>query len=256
MIRGLYTSGLGMTAQMKSLDVISNNLANVNTTGYKKDKSIVSSFPEMLMSKMNDRDKFSAAAKPIGNVSLGVQVDEIYTNFSQGAFKKTDDQFNLAIQGDGFFTVTTPNGEERYTRDGSFIIDSSGQLKTQDGNFVMGEAGVVTLGEEFLSQAHETFIDGTGRILVDDRYIDTLNIVDFEEKSQLNKIGGNLYEGAGNAIPFNGRIMQGFLESANVNPVTAMVDLITVSRTYEANQKMIQVHDGLMGKAVNEVGRV
>jgi len=255
LIRGLYVSGIGMTTQMKRLDVISNNLANVNTTGYKKDKPIISSFPEMLMAKMNDRDKFSMAAKPIGRVTLGVRIDDIYTDFSQGSFVRTDDQFHMAIQGDGFFTVSTPNGDERFTRDGSFVIDAEGQLKTKEGNLVMGEAGVITLGDEFLTQAHQAFIDDAGRIIVDGEQIDALRMVSFEDNAQLRKIGDNLYQANEAVMPFNGSILQGFLENTNVNPVTAMVDMITVSRTYEANQKMIQVHDTLMGKAVNEVGK-
>lgn len=258
MIRGLYTSGIGMTTQMKRMDVISNNLANVNTTGFKKDEAILSSFPDILMNRINDNQNntnYTRKPIPIGNVTLGVQVDEVYTNFSQGSFVRTDEKFNVALQGEGFFTITTPNGEERYTRDGSFVIDANGQLKTQEGNFVMGEGGVVTLDEDFLTQIQEVFIDDNGRIIVDGEQIDTLRVVNFEDNNGLEKVGDNLYQGGGNPVPFDGKVMQGFVESSNVNSVTAMVDLITVSRAYEANQKMIQVHDTLMGKAANEVGK-
>ena len=134
-------------------------------------------------------------------------------------------------------------------------MSANGQLKTKEGNLVMGQAGVATLGEEFLTRAHEVFIDDGGRIIVDGEQVDALRIVSFEDQAALQKIGDNLYQGNGNVVPFNGKIIQGFLEDTNVNPVTAMVDLITVSRAYEANQKMIQVHDTLMGKAVNEVGK-
>lgn len=255
MIRGLYTSGLGMSTQMKRLDVISNNLANVNTTGYKKDDAIVSSFPEMLMSRINDTQNNINIPKPIGRVTLGTQVDEIYTNFTQGSFVKTDEKFNLAIQGEGFFVINTPNGEERYSRDGSFVVDANGQLKTQEGNSVMGQNGLVILGEDFLTQAHEVFIDDVGALIIDGEYIDNIRMVSFEDNNNLQKVGDNLYRGNDNPVPFEGRILQGYVENSNVNSVTAMVDMITVSRTYEANQKMIQVHDTLMGKAVNEVGK-
>lgn len=255
MIRGLYTSGLGMTTQMKRLDVISNNLANVNTAGYKKNDAIVSSFPEMLMTKINDTNNNVKIPTPIGRVTLGTQVDEIYTNFTQGAFVRTDEKFNLAIQGDGFFVINTPNGDERYTRDGSFVIDTNGQLKTQEGNSVMGQNGVLTLGENFLTQISEVFIDEGGTVNINGEYIDTIRMVNFEDNNALQKIGDNLYQGNGNQVAFEGKLVQGYVEGSNVNPVTAMVDMITVSRTYEANQKMIQVHDTLMGKAVNEVGK-
>lgn len=256
MIRGLYTSGLGMTTQMKRLDVISNNLANVNTTGYKKDDAIVSSFPEMLMTRINDTRNSVKTPTPIGRVTLGAQVDEIYTNFTQGSFVRTEEKFNLAIEGEGFFVINTPNGEERYTRDGSFVIDQNGELRTKEGNSVMGSGGVVTLGDDFLTQAHEVYIDNMGAIIIDGEHVDTIRMVSFEDNNNLDKVGDNLYQGNGNPIPFRGKILQGYIESSNVNPVTAMVDMITVSRTYEANQKMIQVHDTLMGKAANEVGKV
>lgn len=254
MIRGLYTSGLGMKTQMKKLDVVSNNLANVDTAGFKKDQTVVSSFPEMLMTRIQDTKNNVKVPTPIGNVTLGSQIDEIYTNFAQGAFKRTDETFHVALQGDGFFTIDTPNGE-RFSRDGSFVIGANGQLTTQEGNHVMGETGVITLGDDFLSQQREVFIDERGRITIDGDYLDTLRIVNFEDQSQLSKMGDNLYEANGQTIPFEGQVLQGFIESSNMNPVNAMVDLITVSRTYEANQKMIHVHDTLMGKAVNEVGK-
>ena len=266
MIRGLYTSGLGMTTQMKRLDVISNNLANVNTSGYKKDDAIVSSFPEMLMTRINDTKNINGAINnhdynnikipvPIGKVTLGVQVDEIYTNFTQGSFIRTDEKFNLAIQGEGFFVINTPGGEERFSRDGSFVVDINGQLKTQEGNLVMGDEGVITLDEDYLTQVHEVFVDDIGTIIIDGEYIDTIRMVSFEDNNSLKKIGDNLYEGTDTPTPFEGKILQGYVEGSNVNPVAAMVDMITVSRTYEANQKMIQVHDSLMGKAVNEIGK-
>lgn len=245
-----------MDVQMKKLDVISNNLANVNTTGFKKDTVVVSSFPEVLMHKMNDQKNNIPQPSPIGRVTLGAKIDEIHTNFSQGSFIKTDGIFNVALQGDGFFIVNTPNGDQRYTRDGAFVIGTNGQLQTQDGNIVMGADGPIELDEDFLTQSHESFIDDAGRIIIDGEHINTLNIVRFEDNGALQKIGDNLYEGNGNIIPFEGKVLQGFVEGTNVNPVMAMVDMITVSRTYEANQKMIQVHDMLMGKAVNEVGKV
>lgn len=243
-----------MKTQMEKLDVVSNNLANVDTAGFKKDEAVVSSFPEMLMTKIYDTRNNVKIPTPIGTVSLGVKIDEIYTNFAQGAFKRTDDVFHLAIQGDGFFTIDTPNGE-LFSRDGSFVINSEGQLTTQEGNHVMGESGIITLGDNFLTKQGEASIDNRGRIIIDGEYVDTIRLVNFEDLSQLKKMGDNLYEANGETIPFEGQVMQGFVEVSNMNPVNAMVDLIAVSRTYEANQKMIQVHDSLMGKAVNDVGK-
>lgn len=255
MIRGLYTSGIGMNTQMKRLDVITNNLANVDTAGYKKNDAIISSFPDMLMTKINDTRNNINMPTPIGKVTLGAQVDEIYTNFAQGSFVRTDEKFNLAIQGDGFFVVNTPNGDERYTRDGAFVIDMNGQLTTHEGNKVMGQNGVITLNDDYLTRINEVYIDDSGTVNINGEYIDTIRMINFEDNNALQKIGDNLYQGDNAQAPFQGTLIQGFVESSNVNPVTAMVDMITVSRTYEANQKMIQTHDNLMGKAVNEVGK-
>ncbi|NLI89576.1 MAG: flagellar hook-basal body protein [Epulopiscium sp.] len=255
MIRGLYTSGTGMKAQMRRMDVVSNNLANVDTAGYKKDEAVLSSFPDILMTRINDTRNNIKTPTPMGNVNLGTKIDEIYTNFSQGSFIRTDEKFNVALQGDGYFTISTPEGE-RFTRDGGFVLGPDGRLMTSEGNYVMGQAGIITLGNEFLAEGGEVFIDDNGRIMVGNNHVDTLRIVAFEDNSQLQKIGDNLYQSNANTIPFNGQVVQGFIESSNVNPVEAMVDLITVSRAYEANQKIIQVHDALMGKAVNEVGKV
>ena len=255
MIRGLYTAGLGMRTQMEKMDVVSNNLANVDTKGFKKDQAIVSSFSDVLMTRIQDSKNNVKVPKPIGRISLGVKVDGVYTDFTQGILVRTDEKFNVAIQGDGFIRVTTPAGEERYIRDGAFIVDEDGLLKTQEGNLVRGEAGVITLGAEFLTQISEVVIEDDGRILINGQQLDTLQMVSFEDNNSLQKVGSNLYQANAEAVPFEGRIVQGFLEGSNVNPVTAMVDLIAVSRTYEANQKMIQTHDNLMGKAVNEVGK-
>lgn len=255
MIRGLYTSGTGMRTQMQRLDVISNNLANVDTMGYKKDDTITSSFPDMLMSRISDTKNNIKRPTPIGNVTLGSRVDQIYTDFSQGALVRTDENFNVAIQGKGFFVINTPEGEERYSRDGAFIIGVDGQLQTQDGNHLMGQNGILTLNEDFLARGNEVRIDDNGDLIINGQFVDTIRMVDFEDHSTLDKIDDSLYQGNGDQIPFEGKLVQGFLEGSNVNSVAAMVDMITVSRTYEANQKMIQVHDMLMGKAVNEIGK-
>ncbi|MGL5677330.1 MAG: flagellar hook-basal body protein, partial [Cellulosilyticaceae bacterium] len=130
MIRGLYTAATGMNAQAKKMDVISNDLANVNTAGYKKDDVVISSFPEVLMSKIGGGN--ATPDGPIGRMALGVRVDEVYTQFSQGSLVKTDGLVDIAIQGDGFFVVETPAGMA-YTRDGKFSITADGMLVTKEG---------------------------------------------------------------------------------------------------------------------------
>lgn len=254
MVRGLYTAATGMNAQSKKMDVISNDLANVNTTGYKKDDVVMSAFGEVMLSKLGGGQS-TGPDGPIGKVSLGVRVDEVYTHFAQGSLIKTTGIADIAIQGDGFFVVDTPAGEA-YTRDGKFSITADGELVTQEGYAVRGENGPIELGEAFLDQGGELHFSENGQVMVNGELIDTLDIAVFADKRSLKKIDNNLLQSDSERIPFEGKLMEGFLEASNVNPVTAMVDMITVSRAYEASQKLIQIHDNLLGKAVNEIARV
>lgn len=253
MIRGLYTAATGMNAQAKKMDVISNDLANVNTTGYKKDDVIMSSFQEVLVSKVGGKDSHYTDG-PIGKMSLGVRVDEVFTQFTQGSLIKTDGIADIAIQGDGFLVVNTPAGLA-YTRDGKLSITAEGDVVTKDGYPVMGQDGPISLGETFITEGGDLKISEQGEVKVNGETIDVLDIANFEDTRLLQKIDANLLQTDAPRIPFEGKVIQGFVEASNVNPVTAMVDMISVSRAYEANQKMIQVHDNLLGKAVNEIAR-
>ena len=255
MIRGLYIAGTGMNVQTKRLDVISNDLANVNTTGYKKDEAVVASFNEVLTYRMKDMENNVSNNGAIGTMNFGARIDEIYTQFAQGSLIKTDGLVDVALQGDGFFTVETPTGVA-YTRDGKFSINAEGNLVTKEGYSVLGENGPIEIGEDYLNNGGKLTIGEKGEITVDGQAIDTLDIVSFADNRGLTKRDDNLYVASGQGEAFLGTVIQGYTESSNVNPVTAMVDMITVSRAYEANQKMIQVHDTLLGKAVNDVGRV
>lgn len=254
MIRGLYIAGTGMNVQTKRMDVISNDLANVGTTGYKKDIAVVASFPEMLTARIEDTQNHIPNDGNIGKMNFGAKVDGVYTQFVQGSVIKTDSPTNVAIQGDGFFAVQTPNGI-KYTRDGNFSISQNGELVTAEGYNVLGANGAISFGDAFLTSSSQLQIKNNGEVMIDNEIVDKLEIVAFQSNESLKKAADNLYEGNGARKPFEGSVLQGFTESSNVNSVTAMVDMIAVSRAYEANQKMIQVHDNLLGKAVNELGR-
>lgn len=255
MIRGLYTAAAGMNVQSKKMDVISNDLANVNTTGYKKDTTVISSFQDVLIKRMGDMQNKVPNNGTVGTMSLGARVDEVYTEFTQGSVISTSETMDVAIQGDGFFVVDTPAGEA-YTRDGNFSINQYGDIVTKEGYAVMGQNGPLSLGEDFLSEGGSVVIKADGQIYLGSSYIDTLDMTNFENKRALTKLDDNLYTSTDGRTDFEGSLLQGFLEASNVNSVTAMVDMITVARAYEANQKVLQTHDTLLGKAVNEVGRV
>lgn len=254
MIRGLYTAGTAMNVQLTRMNLVSNDLANVNTTGYKKDFAVISSFEEELLYRMNDIENNKSNNGTIGHISPGARVEDIYTQFTQAPFMQTGDLTNLAIQGEGFFQVQTPDGL-RYTRDGSFTINEAGSLVTKEGYAVMGHKGPIELGEEYLDQNTDIVIGRLGNVKFGLTTIDKLVLVKFEEPQALLKQGDNLYISEEEGIPVNSTIYQGYLEVSNVNAVEAMVDMITISRSYEMSQKMIQVHDQLLGKAVNEIGK-
>lgn len=255
MIRGLYVASTGMNVQTKRMDVISNDLANVSTTGYKKDTAVVASFPQILMQRINDRENHIPNDKTIGKFTPGARVVDTYTSFTQGSLTPSDGVVNMALQGDGFFVVNTTAGLA-YTRDGSFTVNNLGEVVTKEGYQVMGQNGGLTLGEDYLLTGGEVTLSEQGILSLNGKVIDTINIVAFEDNQALAKIADNLYQGDAAQTEFTGSVALGYLEASNVNPVTAMVEMITVSRAYEANQKMVQTHDSLLGKAVNDLGNL
>ena len=254
MVKGLYTAAMGMNVQAKRLEMISNDLANTDTTGYKKDVAVVSSFKEEYIKRLNDTENFVPNNGVIGKITYGAKVDEVYTDFTQGSVISTGLETDMALQGSGFFTVQTPNGVA-YTRDGNFYINQYGTLVTKEGYEVMGQDGPIELGEDYFTLGNKLVVQNNGDVYVGADYIDTLDIANFDDTKTLTKMNDNLFTATGERSEFTGSIIQSFLETANVNPVSAMVDMITVARAYETNQKMIQTQDSILGKAVNELGR-
>lgn len=253
MIRGLYTSAIGMITQMNNMDTITNNIANVDTTAFKEDKAIVQSFSEKMMKIFdNPEQKLIKRNNNVGKVTLGNFITEVYTDFSNGSFKETSGKYDFAIEGEGFFAIECVDGNiERYTRDGSFTVNSNGELVTKEGNYVLGDNGRIIIPNGEIS------ISENGYIYANGEFVDRLKLVNFENLDTLRKYGDNLYDKIDETIekPFNAKIIQGHLEGGNVNIVDEMVKLINVSRIYEVNSNMIQSHDTVIGKAVNELGK-
>ncbi|WZL73630.1 flagellar hook-basal body complex protein [Clostridiaceae bacterium 35-E11] len=357
MLRGLYTATSAMQTNGKRMDVITNNIANINTTGYKKDLVLSEAFPEVLIKKINSPLDFSAqeafegvevqqdnggyyvsakggyfrtqtmngvshqkelkfavnkdgylstyyrdqngnidtdegymvlgnkgpiyvgngaleinpqgqvmvggnvvdrlitftAPNVIGTLNAGVRMDKIQVNYEQGHPYQTDNQLDFTLKGPGFFQVQTPDGIA-YTRDGSFKLNNNNELVTSEGYAVLGKEGPVFIEGTKIS------VSESGVILADEVYMDQLDIVDITNIKDLRKQGDNLYRMAEQTTPqiqpFTGQVLQGFLEQSNVNPIKEMVQMITLFRNYESNQRMIKAYDDTIGKAVNEVGKV
>lgn len=243
-----------MLAETMRTDVIANNLANTNTTGFKKDQVVFRAHPEMNIHRFDDLVSVGPRKidpKPfIGVLGTGVQVVDVNTNFLQGSLKKTSNPLDIAIRGEGFFEIMTPQGR-RFTRDGSLVRNSQGYITTTSGYFLMGENGPITL-----PQGRDIKISSNGDIFVDDQYIDTIRTVVFQNRNQIIKEGDNLYRATGEPIAANVDIVHECIEVSNVNPVSEMVDMITAFRAYEANQKAIRTHDETLEKAVNDIARL
>ena len=257
MVRGLYTAYTGMINQQKRLDTVTNNLANASTTGFKREGLTSKSFDQMLTVKLNDLS-VPYLNEGIGKMSLGVKIGENYTDYSQGSFKETGNTYDLALAGNGFFTISYTdkkgNTSEKYTRDGEFTMDSEGYLRTLEGDYVQGEGGNIMIPVE----TSEVSIRDNGDIYADGEYVDSLRVVDFEDYNNIEKFGENLYNVVDGATETESTaaVKQGYLEMSNINVVKEMVEMITISRAYESNQKLIQTEDDMLDKSVNQVGKV
>ncbi|MCR5176212.1 MAG: flagellar basal-body rod protein FlgF [Anaerovibrio sp.] len=266
MWRGLYTAATGMITESCRTDVIANNLANANTTSYKRDDAVSSEFEPMLMHRIDDlsvkqRDvttfkgfSLNNGAPVIGELGLGSSVDEIVTDHSQGAFQTTGNTFDLAISGEGYFLVDTPQGQ-RYTRDGNFYRSANGRLVNVNGYNVLDDRGRPI---DIPAETADVVIGVTGNISADRVPVARIGLFQFEGgDAAMVKQGSNLYrapEGA-RRMNANGEIQQGILERSNTNVVSEMVNLIANYRAYEANSKAVVTQDTMLDKSVNEVGR-
>ena len=252
MIRGLYTAGTGMLLQRRLMENITNNITNADTTGYKKEYVVSHSFDDEMIRRINDNDPhILARTKIAGPLDMGTQVDQLYINFDTGSFEGTERPTDFALEGDVFFAVQTEAGE-RYTRCGAFYIDETGYLTDGEGNYLLGNNGPIYVG------GLNFHVSEYGDVTIDGRYVDSIRVASFADNGQLRKQGSNLYysleDPLAAANPY--KILQGYLETSNVDIAREMVDMITVYRTYESNQRMLTMIDEIVGKAVNEIGRL
>lgn len=255
MLRGLYTAAAGMMATETVTDTLASNLSNVNTLAYKGSKVNYQTFPEMMIQRINQNKQ-----QEIGSLTTGSKVYETYMSFAPGPIKQTGNTFDMAIQGQGFFTVSKGGGEPYYTRAGNFTINENGFLATMDGALVQGKLGNIQLSQD----GGPFTVNPQGEITGRTGVIDQLKIARFKDENTLQKASDNLYKASPNSTllpepltgqPLGYKINSGSLEESNVNPVAELVNNIQGLRLYEALQKNIHFHNDTLGKAVNEVGR-
>ena len=251
MVKGLYTAYTGMVHEQYRLDVVSNNLANATTTGYKAEGCTTQSFDEMYGIKTKDAT-VGHRNQYIGDLSLGAKIGETYRDWSQGSFESTESDYDFALSGQGFFSIsfTSKTGETStmYTRDGSFQMDKDGYLLTKDGDFVLGESGIIQIPTD----VKQLSVDETGAIYADNQYIDTFALVDFEDYDYLEMYGENLYIATDGATETEAEcsVIQGYLEASNINVVSEMVNMITIAREFESGQKVMTTIDDMLSKMV------
>lgn len=257
MLKGLYTAYTGMLNEQNRMDIMTNNLANASTVGYKKEGTTSQAFDDVLAFKIKDASENGNLSKRMGTISLGVKIGENYTDYSQGSYRTTGNALDVALDGPGFFTVqfTDKNDEmtTKYTRDGSFTIDTDGYLVTSDGDYVMGMNGRIKLNPVLKTQINELGVVSQNGIDVA-----TLRITDFEDYDYLRKYGENYYQPVQGSteIPGTAKVNSGFLEMSNVQVVREMVDMISITRSYEASQKLIQAYDQTLDISVNQIGKL
>ena len=266
MLRGIYTSASGMLTQQRVQEMKSNNIANTNTSGYKRDMSVKRSFPNMLISRINDGETLGPMGPEvdfqpvIGQLGTGVLFEETVKDFSQGPLIETGNTLDLALEGDGFFNVLGPGDEVHYTRQGALTLLGDGTLVNQQGYPILGTEGVIQLtGEE------EITVDTSGAVYEGDEFIDLLAFSTFDNPQGLTRAGENLLGETDESGPpidvmadeedMEGlSVRQGFVESSNVSAVKEMTGMINALRAYESNQRSIQGHDETLERAVNQIG--
>ncbi len=251
MIKGLYSAVSAMVMNANRQQVISHNIANLQTPGFKQILTTAQDFmPEQAV--YTNGNLQTSPIEFVGTLGLGTQVGQEFIDFGAGAMQNTNNPLDFALQGNGFFTVKTADGN-RYTRDGRFLRDAENTLVTVDGYQVLDDAGqTIELPDGEVSVSPE------GILSVNGTEVATLGIGVFADpEAELEHTEGNLFTGpaasTGEEVP---QVVQGYLETSNANPSQLMTQLVEVGRSYEAAQKLVQNQDELLGKTIASLGRI
>lgn len=252
MLRSFYIAGTGMITQRQKMDVVINNITNVDTIGYKSDQLVSRSFEDLLLDRLNDPSIVNRTTY-VGPQNTGVHIDEVVIDFAQGVNEETGEMTDIAILGEGFFCVDTPQGIQ-YTRAGNFQVDQTGMLLTQEGYYVLGQGGNrINVGTNgFAVQGDGTITNLEGQQLA------RLRVVTFENVDDLRKVGNNNYLPYNDATPVEmatPTVRQGMIEGSNVDTGRVMSDLMMTNRVYESSQRMLRMIDESLSRTVNDIGQ-
>jgi len=254
MFRGFYTLTSDMLTQQRRLNIISNNIANISTPGFKKDSLMTTTFQEALTVRTGSTDK--SRQTPLGNVAMMRVGDEKITNYEQAAFDVTGRPLDVGLAGVGFFVIQTPDGENLYTRNGSFTLDDEGYLYMQHIGRVLGDNGEpIMLGTDKVRFQRDGTItyEETGAVF------GRLSIVDFDDYYVLEKTGEGMFTNPdpANVIDMRMPDVRGrMLERSNVNAMEEVVAMISSQRGLQSASQILKMYDMIMNKAANEIGRI
>lgn len=259
MSESMYAAVSGALTQQLRLELLSNNLANLNTIGFKEDRTSFKAYlpkatvPNDPIPEEPPEVEGPTVLDPYLSDNLYVRFEGSTINFSPGELRHTGNALDFSLSGSGFFCVDTPDGTQ-YTRKGNFSLNHDGVLVTSDGRPVIGENGEVRI------DGREVAVDAKGTISVDGTVVGTIKIVDFPQPYQLEKIGESLFALTNSEVTEEAvegtEVLQGVIELSNVDAVRTMTEMIEVLRTYEAYQKVIQSVSETTSKAINEVGTI
>lgn len=253
MYRGFYTLTSGMLTQQVNLNTISNNMANMSTPGYKRDRLAMTTFEEMLISRTGNMDKSNTVSLN-GSATMIMVPDITVTDYTPGFLEETDRVFDFALTGNGFFEILTPNGDRLYTRNGSFTLDESGYLFLQHIGRVLGNDGqpIYIGNDDFKVNAQGDIMTQDGRIW------GRLGIVDFADYGQLRKMdeGMIMNPNAGNRVQGSASVSWKKLERSNVEAADEITGMITSQRAFQSASQVLQIYDSLMDKSSNDIGRL
>jgi flagellar basal-body rod protein FlgG len=255
-MRSLDIAATGMLAQQRNVEVVSNNLANMNTTAYQRRRSEFHDLIYQDLRRVGTTSSDAGTIVPTGvQLGLGVKLAAVYRIHEQGNLSATDNTFDLAVQGKGYFQITMPDGTTAYTRDGTFQLNATGQIVTHDGYTVQPGITIPTNAIDVtINNSGEVLVKLEGTVALSN--VGQLQISTFLNDAGLQAVGDNLYKetpASGTATSSTpgstgfGTILQGFLETSNVNAVEEISNLISAQRAYEMNSKVIQTSDEMMG---------
>lgn len=266
MSRGFYSATAAMMSEMERFETVANNLANVNTHGFKRKQTLHHDFAAGFVERTQaaqmrlgldaqgrpQRERSAEAPARIGELGTGTYVMSTWTLHEGGALESTGNPYDLALQGEGFFVVQDADGKEHYTRNGHFGLNAEGELVTGSGMQVLGENGPLRF-----APGTRISLDAQGRVFDGQTEIDSLRLVNFKQPQQLVSEGSTLFANPqnGETAPVTASLVQGSLEQSNVDVAGEMVQMISALRSYQIAQKALQSEDDMSGKLINQVGR-